>query len=212
MKPPEEKEIYFVAGIGTDVGKTMVSAILCEALRADYWKPVQAGTAGGGDEKTIERLISNNITKIHPSTVVLPYPVSPHASAEKAGISINMNNLKIPETENTLIIEGAGGLMVPLNYKELFIDWVKTNKLKVILVSRHYLGSINHTLLSAESLKIRNIEVKGILFNGSKNEATEKVIELQTGFTILGRIDELNHISAKSIHEQSEKIKLNGNF
>ncbi|MEZ5172232.1 MAG: dethiobiotin synthase [Bacteroidia bacterium] len=212
MKPERKKDIIFVAGIGTDVGKTVVSAILCEAFQADYWKPVQAGTEEGGDIKTIEQLISNKSTKIHPSAVVLPYPISPHASAEKAGIEINSIDLKIPDTENNLIIEGAGGLMVPLNYNELFIDWVKLNNLKVVLVSRHYLGSINHTLLSAESLKTRNIEVTGIIFNGAENKATEKVIELNTGFTVLGRIDELKEVSANSIHEQAEKFKLNGNF
>lgn len=198
---------YFVAGIGTDVGKTVASAILCEALHADYWKPVQAGDLNHSDSIKVGNLIGNLKSKIHPESYKLLYPLSPHASADLSHITVEAHNINLPNTENSLIIEGAGGLMVPINHDTLYIDLIPKFKAEVILVSRHYLGSINHSLLSAEALKSRNISVKGILFIGEKNEATEDIILKLSNLKLLGRIDESPSITKEFILEQSQKFR-----
>ena len=145
---------YFITGIGTGIGKTITSAIITEKLKADYWKPIQSGDLAQSDSMTIESLISNNQTVIHSETYRLTQPLSPHLSAKIDGIEIELNNFQLPKTENHLIVEGAGGLMVPLNDKALILDLVKYLKLEVIVVSQHYLGSINHTLLTINTLII----------------------------------------------------------
>ena len=190
---------YFISGIGTGVGKTVMSALLCEALQADYWKPIQAGDLENSDTLTIKGLISNSKTYFHKETYQLPFALSPHASAENAGMEIDISHIQIPQTNNTLVIEGAGGLMVPINYKTLFIDLLPLWNVEVVLVSQHYLGSINHTLLSAELLKQRNISVKGIVFNGDENLQSEKVILECSGLKMLGRIPETSTIDKQFI-------------
>jgi dethiobiotin synthetase len=181
---------YFITGIGTDVGKTVASAILVEALEADYWKPIQSGATTDSDRRTVQSLITNTKSVFHPEVYSLTEPLSPHAAAELDGVEIDLDKIVVPQTENTLIIEGAGGLMVPLNYKGLMVvDLITYCKAEAILVSRNYLGSINHTLLSIEALINRNIPIKGIIINGAENKATERVI-LDTGIPMLGRINE----------------------
>ncbi len=180
---------FFITGIGTDVGKTIVSAILVEALEADYWKPIQAGELNNSDSLSVERLVSNNTTKYHKSTFNLETPMSPHAAARIDGVSIEKNKIKRPSTKNKLVIEGAGGLLVPLNDSETVLDLIKPTD-KVIVVSRHYLGSINHTLLSIETLKQRGLSIFGIIFSGDEHKSTESIIEKMTGVHVLGRIDE----------------------
>ena len=202
-----EAKRYFVAGIGTDVGKTVASAVLVEALKADYWKPVQAGDVENTDRMKVQKLVSNTESTFHPERYLLPYPLSPHASAAMAGVEIDANAIQIPEHKAPLIIEGAGGLLVPINYEVLYIDWVQKMQLEVILVSRHYLGSINHTLLSAEALKSRGIPVKGIIFNGIENIHTEAVILQQTGFNFLGRIDETEIVTKEFIKQQAQHFR-----
>ncbi|MFN5371993.1 MAG: dethiobiotin synthase [Bacteroidia bacterium] len=197
---------YFVAGIGTDVGKTVVSAVLVEALKADYWKPVQAGDVENTDRMKVQQLVSNTESTFHPERYLLPYPLSPHASAAMAGVEVDANAIQIPDHKAPLIIEGAGGLLVPINYNALYIDWVKRMQLEVILVSRHYLGSINHTLLSAEALKSRGIKVKGIIFNGDENNHTESVILQHTRFDFLGRIEDTNNVSKNFIAQQAQRF------
>ncbi|MEX1188507.1 MAG: dethiobiotin synthase [Bacteroidia bacterium] len=196
----------FVTGIGTGVGKTVASAILCEALKADYWKPIQAGDLDNSDTIHVKSLVSNKDSHFFAEAFQLPYPLSPHASARMAGIEIQKEEIGIPESENRLIIEGAGGLMVPFNFDTLYIDLIKSWDVEVVLVSRHYLGSINHTLLSAESLLTRNIPVKGIIFNGKENQDTEEVILKMTGLNMLGRIDEVKKVSKAFVKSQAENF------
>jgi dethiobiotin synthetase len=167
---------FFVTGIGTDVGKTLVSAILVEALGADYWKPVQAGSLGNTDADTVRSLISNQKTVFHPEAYRLQMPASPHAAAAAEGLTIDPANITVPETENHLVIEGAGGVMVPLNPSFLVIDLLASWQIPTVMVSRNYLGSINHTLLTVEALQKRNVPIAGIVFNGDPNPATEEVI------------------------------------
>ncbi|WP_175635953.1 dethiobiotin synthase [Pedobacter ghigonis] len=199
---------YFITGIGTGIGKTLVSAIVTEKLKADYWKPIQSGDLDTSDSLTISSLISNTKTVIHPESYRLTQPLSPHLSARLDGIEIDLNQIHIPVTENNLIIEGAGGLMVPLNETELIIDLIKKLNVEVILVSQNYLGSINHTLLSLNLLKLYGIPVKGIIFNGDENAETERYILQYSQAKKLGYVPHLSQIDREQIALAGEYISL----
>ena len=190
---------YFITGIGTDVGKTVIAAILTEALEADYWKPIQAGDLNNSDTIKIQSLLSNSTTVFHKEAYQLTEPMSPHAAAKIDNVAIDLNKIEVPKTNKNLIIEGAGGLMVPLNDKDLIIDLIKKLDVEVILVSQNYLGSINHTLLSVELLKAKNIKIAGVIFNGSTNETTENYILNYTGLTCLGRVAQHETINAEIV-------------
>lgn len=180
----------FVTGIGTDVGKTVVSAILTEALEADYWKPVQAGDLDNSDTIKVKNLITNSKTTIHPEAYQLTQPMSPHAAAEIDNVEIDLSKIQLPETLNNLIVEGAGGLMVPLNDEDLILDLIVKLDMEVVLVSQNYLGSINHTILSVEVLKARGVNVIGVIFNGEENRETEKYILKYSNLKCLGRLNQ----------------------
>jgi len=197
----------FITGIGTGIGKTIVSAIVTEALQADYWKPIQAGLQEDTDSQTMSRFITNSVTKIHPEAFRLNMPASPHAAAKAENKEIRIKDIRIPATASNLVIEGAGGLMVPLNDKELMIDFIKETNAPVILVVKHYLGSINHTLLSVEALKQRKINVAGIIYNGEPNASSEEAIEAFTQSKILGRIEQEAVFSQDVILKYAQKIK-----
>jgi dethiobiotin synthetase len=200
----------FVTGIGTDIGKTFVSSILCEALKADFWKPLQAGELEDLDSLWVRDFISNDITQFHTERYLLSEPMSPHAAAKIDGITIQIDDFDTPETTNTLIIEGAGGLMVPLNEQgDLIIDLIPKVADTAVLVSKNYLGSINHTLLSADILKQRGIKVMGIIFNGDSNPDSEEIILKCTGLKCLGKIPMADSDIKGFIKEQAEKIKKN---
>lgn len=179
----------FITGIGTDVGKTITAAIITQALEADYWKPIQAGDIDHSDSHKIQHYISNQKTIIHPNSYQLNTPASPHLAAELDDVSIVLDQIIEPKTKNHLVIEGAGGVLVPLNSTDCVIDFVRSDY-KVIVVSRHYLGSINHTLLTVEALQNRKIKIAGIIFSGTENKATESIILQKTKLTCIGRIDE----------------------
>ena len=196
---------YFVTAIDTDSGKTLVSAILCEALNADYWKPVQAGMPRDCD--AVRRLVQNKITFIHPEAYLLSIPASPHAAAKADGVQIDLDHIKIPVSKNTMIIEGAGGCLVPLNDRAFVIDLVRKLKTPVVLVSDLYLGSINHTLLTVEALKKRNIPVTGIVFNGPANPESERIILLHSGLTKLLHIDRHESITPDLVKQYADKLK-----
>ena len=196
----------FITGIGTGIGKTLVSALITEKLQADYWKPIQSGDLDNSDSLKVKELISNPITKIHQEAYRLTKPQSPHISAHEDGVSIRIEDIKLPHSNNTLIIEGAGGLMVPLNDKELMIDLIQSLDVEVVLVSMNYLGSINHTLLSIEALQRRNIPITGIIFNGPKNPSTEDYILKYTSIACLGFIPMADNINKIFIQEQLESI------
>jgi len=180
---------FFVSGIGTGIGKTIVSAVLAEKLQADYWKPVQAGDLHCTDTSTVKKLIANTRTQLHPERYLLKTPASPHYAAQIDSVEIALNDFELPKTDNTLIIEGAGGLLVPLNNKgEFIIDMAKHFDAEIVLVSQNYLGSINHTLLSVEAIEKRGLKVAGIVFNGASNPATEDYILAYTQWQLIGRI------------------------
>lgn len=195
----------FVTGISTEVGKTMASAIITEALEADYWKPVQAGELSNTDSHKVANLISNSKTKIHKSTYELTSPMSPHAAAEVDGVRIDRHHIHEPETENHLVIEGAGGLLVPLNEEDTMLDIIMPNY-KIIVVSRHYLGSINHSLLTVNWLKQKGYEVF-VLFSGDPNLQTENIILHKTGVSLIGRIEEEAVFDQKVVKEYADKFR-----
>lgn len=195
----------FVTGISTEVGKTVASAIVVEALQADYWKPIQAGDLDNSDSHKVESLISNDTTVVHPNSYALKTPMSPHAAAAIDGITIDLKKIAPPETENHLVIEGAGGLLVPLNDTDTIFDLIQPNY-KVIVVSRHYLGSINHTLLTLEKLQEKNVEV-GIIFSGDEHPTTEEIILKKSKVTFLGRINEEQKFSKEVIRKYAKQLK-----
>ncbi|SDD60687.1 dethiobiotin synthetase [Pricia antarctica] len=178
----------FVTGISTDVGKTIASAIITEALEADYWKPVQAGNLDHTDTDRVKELISNKKTVFHKSSYELKSPMSPHAAAEIDGITIDRLEIHEPQTDNYLVIEGSGGLLVPLNETDTVLDIIMPTY-QVIVVSRHYLGSINHTLLTVNWLTSKGYDVS-LIFSGNPNPHTEDIILHKTGVSLIGRIDE----------------------
>ena len=196
---------YFITGIGTDVGKTIAAAIVTEALQADYWKPVQAGDLENCDTKKVERLVSNTKSKFHSNSYALHTPMSPHAAAEIDGIKIDLRKLKEPVTTNHLVIEGAGGLLVPLNDKHTILDIIKP-AYKVIVVSRHYLGSINHSLLTINLLKEKGFNV-AVLFSGNEHPTTETIIKKMSKVPIIGRIAEEPYFDKNVIREYAERFK-----
>lgn len=198
----------FITGIGTDVGKTIASAIVTESLEADYWKPIQAGDIANSDSHKLKSLLSNSKTTIHPNSYLLQTPASPHLAAFLDGIQIDLTNIIVPETENHLVIEGAGGLFVPLNDTQTIADLLQPDY-KVIVVSRHYLGSINHTLLTIEALQNRNILIAGIIFNGNENKPSEEIIIRKTGIKFIGRIDDEPYFDKNVIKEYADLLHQN---
>ncbi|NAY91951.1 dethiobiotin synthase [Muricauda sp. JGD-17] len=195
----------FVTGISTEVGKTIASAIIVEALEADYWKPVQAGDLEYSDSHKVEELISNAKTRIHKNSYALNTPMSPHAAAEIDGITIQLDEIKPPATDNHLVIEGAGGLLVPLNDTDTIMDLILPDY-KVIVVSRHYLGSINHTLLTLGKLQEKHFDV-GIIFSGDEHPTTESIILNKTGVTFLGRINEEPQFNKEIVSKYAAKFR-----
>lgn len=175
-----------VVGIGTDVGKTLVSAILVKALHAHYWKPVQSGNLEATDAQKVKALVPEAIC--HPETYRFSHPSSPHQAAAFQGIEIMESAFRLPTPEATLVIEAAGGIFVPYRSDRLLIDLYLQWYCEWILVSRHYLGSINHTLLSIEALKRRGVNIRGIIFNGIPNRQTEKAIMSCGNVPLLGRL------------------------
>ena len=205
----------FITGIGTDVGKTVASAICVQALEADYWKPIQAGDLDNSDSKKIQSLISCHTersrsvkSQIHKNAYQLNTPASPHYAAQLDGITIDLKKIIEPTTNNHLVIEGAGGILVPLNNNDCIIDLIKPDY-KVIIVSRHYLGSINHTLLTFEALKNRNIKVAGIIFSGDENKATEDIILSKTKAKLIGRIENEPYFDENVIQYYADKFREN---
>jgi dethiobiotin synthetase len=203
----------FITGIGTGVGKTLVAAILTEALHADYWKPIQAGYEDGTDTLTLIELVSNTETIIHPELYRLQTPASPHIAARKEGIEIDINAivsaLKKINADKPLLIEGAGGLMVPVTGSWFVADLIKALGARVIIVSRNYLGSINHSLLTAAYCKTNGIDVAGWVFNDDYMNYENEIVEW-SGYPSLGSIPEMKIITKESVKEQGTRIREEG--
>ncbi len=197
----------FITGTGTGVGKTLVAAIVTEALQADYWKPVQAGYEDGTDSITVQHLLSNKKSVIHPELYRLVLPASPHISADLEGKNIKIKKIfkYLPATKNQLIVEGAGGLMVPLNEKQFVLDLIKKMKAKVIIVSKNELGSINHSLLTAAVLKQEKIKVAGWIFTEEFMDYERQIADW-SGYPIIGSIKHQQTITRETVRASADEI------
>lgn len=197
-----------VAGIGTEVGKSVVSAILCEALGARYWKPVASGANDGPSESAlVSTLIARGEDRVFPETYLFGASLSPHVAAAMESTTIELERFVLPSCDEPLVVELAGGVFVPLNDRETNIDLLKKLSLPVVVVSRHYLGSINHTLLTLDALRSRGIEVAGVVFNGDELPDTERIITTLSGVRVLGRVPALREVTHDAIQEVSQMFR-----
>lgn len=186
---------YFVSAIHTDAGKTFVSSLLVKASNGDYWKPIQSGS----DERDSDYILSQNKSvKVFPEAFLLKSPESPHSAAAKEGVFIEINKIKLPKTDNHLIVEGAGGILVPINPEETISDLILALDLPLILVVPTYLGCINHSLLTLEAIKSRGLNLAGIIFNGVESPEAEEIITKKSGSNKIYRIP---RIDSKNISE-----------
>ena len=206
-------ETIFITGIGTGVGKTIVSAIVAQALEADYWKPVQAGFDDGTDTQSVKRLIANNSSNMHPEVYRLRLAASPHIAARAENTIIDLNEIvaahekiSAESANTTLVTEGAGGLMVPLNDDQFVADLVKRLQAKVILVSRNYLGSINHSLLTAAFCQQHRIDVLGWIFNDQYMDYEEEIVKW-SGYKRLGSVPFTKVADKNFIADEAKKMR-----
>jgi dethiobiotin synthetase len=199
---------YFVTAIGTDSGKTFVSAILTEALQATYWKPIQSGLPR--DTEKVQSLVSPHLTFL-PEKYLLTQPLSPHAAAAIDGVQIAINTIQIPPNTGNLIVEGAGGILVPINQEHFVIDLAAQLQLPIIVVANLYLGSINHTLLTIKELERREaqglIKIKGLVFNGVANPASEEIILHHSPYPFLFRVNQEEAITPATVKKYAEIVK-----
>jgi dethiobiotin synthetase len=200
---------YFITGIGTNVGKTVVSAVLTEKLGADYWKPVQTGYEAGRDADIVKMLITNTKSQFFRESYLLKEAVSPHHAAKLENISIDVNKIELPVSQNTLVIEGAGGPLVPLNESNYIIELSRKFEAEVILVVTNYLGCINHTLLSLDYLLNNNYKLAGLVLNGTFEQETENAMLNYKPVKVIGRIPHAENLNKEFVLECSKHIQLN---
>jgi len=204
----------FVTGTDTNVGKTVVSAMLTLGLGAAYWKPIQSGMEPITDTDYVQKVTQLDSSHFLPERFLLPEPLSPHASAAIAGIKINLSDFQLPiaDEKPSLIVEGAGGLLVPLNQQDLMIDLIQALHLPVCLVARSSLGTINHTLLSIQALRRAEIPILGVILNGAKNQVNREAIAHYGKVPILGELDFLDEMNPatlkKAFHEMFDDFPL----
>jgi dethiobiotin synthetase len=197
------KKGLFITGIGTDVGKTVAAAVITKALEADYWKPVQCGDLDNSDSIKIAQSTG---MKTLPETFRLKAPLSPHAAADLEGIELSIAQIKLPKSDKPIVVEGAGGVMVPFNSRETYLDLMVKLNLPVVLVTRHYLGSINHTMLSWKVLKEAGLNVVALVISGKAHESTESHFATQMDVPFI-RINELEEVSSETVAAEAERLK-----
>ena len=195
----------FVTSIDTNVGKTVCSSILCAGLGYDYWKPVQCGDLDFSDSMKVKSY--SPLTKVHAESFQLNAPMSPHEAAKLENMDISINDFKLPKSEE-IIIEGAGGVMVPLNYKgNMIVELASMFEAKVIIVFKNYLGSINHTLLTIDKVKSVGLDILGLFVVGDEVTSSERIIENATQMNIIARIPIVDRVNQKWVKEQGLKVK-----
>jgi len=202
---------FFVTGTDTDVGKTVVSAWLVARLEACYWKPVQAGNHPETDSAIVRRLTGAPPARILPEAYVLPEPIAPHEAARRAGVAIDMAKLVPPPCDRPLVVEGAGGLMVPLTDTAYVIDLAAELHLPIILVTRSTLGTINHTLLSLEAIRRRGLTLAGVVVNGPETPHNRAAIERYGRVDVVAEIpwlDQLTPAALTAIEPELDLAKL----
>ena len=204
--PPHPQLV--VCGTDTDVGKTVVSALLVQGLGAHYWKPVQSGTAEGTDREWLQTVLGLGEQRICPEAYRLQAPVSPHWAAERDGVTIETTKLHLPKVAGPLVVETAGGLLVPLRRDWLQIDQLALWQLPVLLVARSGLGTLNHTLLSVEALRRRKIPLLGMILNGPLHPDNPRTLAELTGTPVLAELPRLDPLNAKTLAQQWEKQAL----
>lgn len=200
-------QAYYVTGIGTEVGKTVTSALLCRALNAAYWKPIQAGDLANSDSIKVQKWAQLEDQDVFPEAHRLQTPASPHYAAAQDGLCIYVSQINLPLTTKPLIVEGAGGLLVPLNEQETNLDLVEHLGIPVLLVARNYLGSINHTLLSLRLLKARNIPLAGLIYSGDNYLDNIEIISQHSGVAPLIQIPEIATVDAAIINDLAQKYR-----
>lgn len=200
----------FITGTDTGVGKSLVSAILMVGLQAEYWKPIQSGLDEITDTDWIRKKTGLPKQFFHPETYRLQRPLSPHASAQAEGVRIDLEAFRLPLVRsNHLLVEGAGGIMAPLNDREFMLDLMKKLRLPVLLVARSSLGTINHTLLSLKELRRHYLNVIGVVMNGPRNAGNREAIEYFGTLSVLAEIEPLENVDPKSLKKQFEQHFLN---
>jgi dethiobiotin synthetase len=190
---------FIVAGTDTGVGKTVFAAALAGALGADYWKPVQAGLDGPTDSEIALELGSLVPERVHEEAYRLTTAASPHRAARLDGVEIDVSKLRVPDVQHSLVIELAGGLLVPLSPSTLQIDVIADWRIPVILVARTTLGTINHSLLSIEAMRRRRLPIAGIAFVGEENRDSEAIICEIGGTRRLGRLPIIDPLTAEML-------------
>ncbi|MFN3907628.1 MAG: dethiobiotin synthase [Flavobacterium sp.] len=205
-KSKKHSKVFFVTGIDTNVGKTLVCAILTEAFQADYFKPIQSGTLEGADHQTVKSLINNSKSVIHPNVYSFPDPVSPHLAAKLVEEKIELSKIKLPKTTNHLIVEGAGGVLVPINDEATILDVISPD-MQVLVVTKNYLGSINHTLLTLNALKEKGLQVVALVVSGDRNPETERIIQQMSGVPIWFAIEQEPYIDQNVVAEYTEMVQ-----
>ena len=198
-----------IAGIHTGIGKTICSAVICQAAGYDYWKPVQAGALEDSDSIIVNKLVTNPLCSIHPEAYLLQIAASPHYAAGIENIEIKRESIVLPASSNNIVVETAGGIMSPLAKNFLNIDLIQHLKLPVVLVAANYLGSINHTLLSFYALQKSNVETLGIVFSGAVTTSSQQFILDQTQLNLLFSIPLFEEVTPEAIKKFANSTSLN---
>ncbi len=197
----------FVTGTDTGVGKTVAAACLARAWRAGYWKPVQTGTAAGDDDTaTVVALAGVSAEHVYAPAYALRAPLSPHAAAELDGVRITMDAIALPQTAHPLVVEGAGGLFVPLNDRDFMIDLMARLALPILLVARSTLGTINHTLLSLTALRSRGLPIAGVVLNGPPNAGNRAAIERFGQVRVLAELPRVDPLDNAAVERLAARI------
>ena len=204
----QQQRRVFVTGTDTDVGKTVVSAILAQGWGARYWKPLQAGTEGGTDSQAVASWLGQD--RVLPEHAVLSRPLSPNQAAEQDGVSLELASIQLPAWPGPLVVEGAGGLMVPLNQQHTMLDLMARLGLPVVLVARSGLGTLNHSLLSLAMLKARGLKLLGLILVGEHNPLNQRDIQHFGQAEIIGRVPPLAQLNARSFQQVFDGFQLVG--
>ncbi len=203
---------FIICGTDTDVGKTLISTFFVRGLGSYYWKPIQSGTKDGTDSQFVKKIGGIKNEKILKESYIFKTPVSPHWAAEIDNTTISNKLLNIPKIEGSLVIETAGGLMVPITRNFLQIDQIKIWDLPVILVCRSSLGTLNHTLLSIEALKKRDIKILGLVINGKKHLDNPKTLKDFSHLPIIAEFPLINNISKSKLDILWQDLKIKRNL
>ena len=203
---------FIICGTDTDVGKTLISSFFVRGLKSFYWKPIQSGIETETDSQTILRLSEIKKEKILKEAYIFKRPVSPHWAAEIDEKKIDINLLKLPPTDGSLIVETAGGVMVPITRNFLQIDQIKKWDLPVIIVCRSSLGTLNHTLLTIEALKKRNIKILGLIINGEKHLDNPKTLQEFSKLPIIAEFPRLNNVDTNNLNRLWQELNIEKNL